>query len=88
MKPVTPVLPGVFIPDHQQVIFAKDQSQYKPLPAVLLTDGEVITRWSFSWRERLKILFGGSVWLTIYTFNQPLQPIYLDTASPTPESKG
>jgi hypothetical protein len=86
MKPVSPVIPEM---DLTEVIFAKNQPQYIPLPAVVVDDGtRVITRWQFSWRERLRILFGGSLWLSLLTFGNPLQPIHLDTVSPKLEEEG
>lgn len=58
------------------VVFAKDQPQYLPLPA--LTDGSVVeTRWGLTWRERFRVFIAGHVHLQIVTFGQPLQPIRL-----------
>jgi hypothetical protein len=57
----------------RSVIFAKDQPEYLQLPA--LTNGhQVETQWKFSWRDRLRILWSGRVWLTFLTFGKPLQP--------------
>ena len=81
MKPISPVLPDL---KATEVLFAKDQPQYTPLPAYMALDdmGHVITRWNLDWRERLAVLFGGYVWLTVLTFGRPLQPVMLDTACP------
>lgn len=61
-----------------EIVFAKDQPEYQPLPAVVVQfqGGEVavITRWRLSLRERLRVLFGGSLWLQQMTFGKPLQP--------------
>ena len=59
------------------VVFAKDQPEYLPLPAHRDDDGVVITQWSVSWRERLFILFGHKVKLRMLTFNKPLTPVKL-----------
>lgn len=56
------------------VMFARDQSPYLPLPAYKSEDGEVITCWQLSFVERIKILFSGKMWLRVLTFNYPLQP--------------
>ncbi len=80
MKPVTPVFPGHALPE---VVYAKDQPEYMPLPAYRTHDGMVVTRWKLSVWERLRVLFSGSLWLTILTFNRPLQPIKLDAICPT-----
>jgi hypothetical protein len=80
VKPTSPVIPGMDLPE---VVFAKDQPQYIPLPATIVDGGtRVITRWKLGWRERLRILFTGNLWLSLLTFGNPLQPILLDTESP------
>jgi hypothetical protein len=65
-----------------EIVFAKDQPQYRQLPAVRLDDGTVISRWTLTWRERLRVLWTGSLWLSCLTFNHPLQPTRLETAEP------
>lgn len=64
---------------HQTVIFAKDQPQYQPLPALKIDspEGEVISCWKLSVKERIKIVFTGRVWLSLMSFNKPLTPSYL-----------
>lgn len=71
MKPMSPVHPGQ---PEVEVTIAKDQPQYIPLPAVIVGD-RVVTRWSLTFKERIRILFQGSMWLSILTFGQPLQPL-------------
>ena len=47
-----------------EVVFAKDQPEYEPLPANF--DGRSVeTKWRLSWRERLHILFRGNLYLTL-----------------------
>jgi hypothetical protein len=81
MKPVSPV---AYDPETRwgisEIVFAKDQPEYIPLPALKFSDGLVVTRWKLSWKERLHILLGGSVFLGLLTFNNPLQPIMLSTS--------
>lgn len=60
------------------VIFAKDQPQYLPLPAKRSEDGTVVTHWKGSIFERVKFLFTGTVKLTMLTFNLPLQPARIE----------
>jgi hypothetical protein len=76
---MTPVIPGLVLPE---ITFAKDQPQYRPLPAYRSEDGYVVTRWSLTWRERLNILFSGNLWLSVLTYNRPLQPVKLSTVAP------
>lgn len=56
------------------VVFAKDQPQYLPLPAYRADNGEVISCWRLTWRDCLKLLFTRRLWLRQLTFNTPLQP--------------
>lgn len=84
MLPQSPVLPkqnGMLI-RHSEVIYAKDQPEYISLPAIKTLDGEVITRWQLTWKERIKVLFSGNIWLSLLTFNQNLQPIKLHVDEP------
>lgn len=63
----------------QNVVFAKDQPEYQPLPALKLDtpEGEVISCWKLSFKERVKILFTGRIWLSLMSFNKLLTPSYL-----------
>jgi len=61
------------------ITYAKDQPEYRALPARKNNDGEILTCWSPSIRERIKILFTGKIWVSVLTFNKPLQPIKIST---------
>jgi hypothetical protein len=67
------------------IVFAKDQPQYLPLPAYLSNDheGRVTSCWALSVRERLRLLFTGRVWLTVWTFQARLQPQRLGVDRPS-----
>ncbi len=78
-KPATPVIPGH---NFAEVNFAANQPQYTPLPAIVTPGGEVITRWQLSDEERQRVTQTGELWLTMMTFNQPLQPVYLTGLAP------
>jgi hypothetical protein len=56
--------------------YATDQPEYLPLPAHRSADlvGQVTSCWALTWRERLSVLLRGRVFLSVWTFNQPLQP--------------
>ena len=84
MTPTSPVIKGQ---EDREVIYAKDQPEYLPLPAIRTSDGLVITRWKLTWRERWQVLWGGSLWLELLTFNKPLQPIRLSTVPPVLEEE-
>lgn len=79
MKPVSPVLRKAC---HQEVTYGADQPEYLPLPAVRDEDGRVTTRWRMTWRERLRVLLTGELYLQILTFNSPLQPVKVTTCEP------
>ena len=58
----------------QNVVFAEHQSEYQPLPAHRALEGRCTFCWRLSFKERIKVLFGGAVWHEVLTFNRPLQP--------------
>lgn len=71
----------VYFKEHN-VIFAKNQKEYIPLPAfkqINSPKGEVVFCHSFSLMERIKILFVGKLWSTVMTFNKDLQPLFMST---------
>ncbi len=58
------------------VVFAKDQPQYLQLPAhVDRVNGVVTSCWKLTWKERLKVLITGKMFISQLTFNKALQPI-------------
>ena len=63
------------------VTFAKDQSEYQPLPAFKsdTQQGEVVSCWQLSLKERLRLLFTGKLWVSLLTFNKPLTPSFFTT---------
>jgi len=62
---------------EQNIVIAKDQPEYIPLPALVDENGNVVTCWKLSTDEIEKISKTGELWLQVMTFNQPLQPLYL-----------
>ena len=79
MTPSSPIVPGVNLPE---VVYAKDQPEYLPLPVYRMDDGTVLSRWHMTWRERLRVLLFGDVYLWQLTFNVPLQPVKLQVNPP------
>ena len=61
--------------EQSNVVYAKDQPEYLPLPAYRQDDGLVITCWKLNFFERLKILFYGKFYIQLLTFGNKLQPI-------------
>jgi hypothetical protein len=66
---------------EQNITFAADQTEYQPLPAFLGStfEGQAITCWGLTWRERIRLLFTGRLWLQMLTFHRPLTPVFLTT---------
>lgn len=61
---------------ESNVIIAKDQPEYRPLPSNYANDdyGTVTFCWRLTWRERLRLLVTGKLWHQVLTFKKPLQP--------------
>ena len=64
------------------VTYAENQSEYHQIPVFKKEDGEIICCWELSFKERLKVLFGGKIWHRILTFNHKLQPQLLEVDKP------
>lgn len=80
MKPISPVLRGL---EQHEVKCAEHQDEYETLPLLPIDGGQrVLSRWHLSWRERLVVLFNGSIYLHIFTFNNPVQPVLLEVDEP------
>ncbi len=59
----------------QNTVYAETQPEYISLPAYKESDGCVTCCWKLTIRERFKMLFTGKPWVSLLTFNRPLQPI-------------
>lgn len=67
----------------QNTVYAKDQPEYLPLPAYRTPDVEEVTAcWGMSWRERIRVLLTGRVYVTLLTFGKPLTPSIVSTEPP------
>lgn len=62
--------------EGQNVVFAKDQPAYKPLPARIISD-DVISCWELTDSEIEAIKETKCIWVASKTFGQPLQPLYI-----------
>lgn len=64
-------------------VYAAAQPQYRPLPAHKTPEGIVISCWKLSSEELLRLVSeDGIIWVTMLTFNKPLQPIRLSVDKP------
>ncbi len=83
MKPATPVIPGL---ERMEILYAKDQPEYLPLPAIPRPDGNgIITRWELTWRERWQIWWTGNLYIEVLTFGGRLQPMKPSVTNPLEE---
>ena len=80
MTPIDPM-----IEELELRVYAKDQPEYLPLPSRADANGTVVTCWKLTWRERLTVLLRGTFYLTLMTFNKPLQPIRCSIDKPEVE---
>ena len=66
---------------EQNCVIAKNQSQYTPLPAhrVDESEGRVIFCMGLSFKERLRILVFGKLWVSLMMFGMPLTPSHFTT---------
>lgn len=62
---------------EQNVVFAKDQPEYLPLPAFLNSDGVVTSCWELSEDEIKEIISSRKIWVCQKIFDRVLQPIIL-----------
>ena len=66
-------------------VFGANQEEYLDLPGYINPEdpfGQLITCWQLSIKERLKLLFTGTLWLSQLTFNRSMQPQRPDINSP------
>lgn len=75
MKPVE-VNPPDSVPGRA-VVLGREQPEYQALAAWRLDDelGTIVTRWQLTPEDRAAIAAGADVYITLLTFDQPLQPI-------------
>lgn len=71
-------------------VYAEDQPEYNPFPVFRKDNdvGELVACWKLSFWERLRILFRGHIWHSIWAFGDPLQPQRLTTRKSEVITKG
>lgn len=75
--------------DGANVIMGKDQPEYMPLPAHKAPDGTVTSCWKLTPEELKQVQETSVIWLSMLTFNQPMQPVLLLAENPlNNENKG
>lgn len=64
------------------VVFAKDQPEYQPLPACATSEGMVVSCWKLSPEELAELQKTGVLWIKQLSFRQPLQPLLPQVENP------
>ena len=79
MKPISPVIKGL---EQVEVVFAKDQKEYLPLPALVLSGPEkpVISRWALDEEERKLVAAGADILLAQWIFEDRYHPVLLEVS--------
>ncbi len=76
MTPISPVLAPEWVA-HEKT-YAEKSSVYTPLPVIRNSTGVVLSRWHLTDKERKAIANGADVFLSVWTFLQPLQPLRIE----------
>ena len=63
--------------ESMEIVYAKDQPEYKPLRTLKAPDGRVFSRWSLTDEQRVEVAAGADIFVQVLTFNEPLQPLSL-----------
>jgi len=73
--------------EEHNCVYAENQPEYLPLPVYKTPEGMVISCWGLTFKERLRVLFTGKIWWSVFTFNKPLQPQLPFAKSPFAKEK-
>ena len=63
---------------EETCVYAENQPEYLSLPTHKTDDGTVTSCYQPTFWERIRILFGAKIWVSLMTFNKPLQPQRVD----------
>jgi hypothetical protein len=79
MKPISPVIPGY---ENIEIIFAKNQAEYMPLPALRLHGDTtpILSRWRLDDEDRKRIAAGADILLTQHIFTDLFHPIQMEVS--------
>jgi type II secretory pathway predicted ATPase ExeA len=78
-RPVSPVVPGK---DLHEIVLAEDQPEYENMPVVFTEPGVNLSRWELTTEERDFVAKNGYIYLSIWTFGQPQQPVLIEAKEP------
>jgi hypothetical protein len=81
---------GVVPHGWRRAVVAENQPEYRPMPALIgyhYVEKPHLSCWKLTWRERLKVLLRGELWVCHLTFDGPIRsepqsPLMLDVERP------
>lgn len=79
MLPISPVIPGQDLPE---VIIAKDQPEYMPLPVVFFQDGTILSRWHMNQAERTAVAVTGELFINLLLFGRKMPDVNFQIDKP------
>ena len=65
--------------EGHNIVYAENQPEYNPLPAFKDENGTIVTCWELTNEDFERIVETRRIYLSVMTFNNPLQPVYLTT---------
>lgn len=69
MDPIPVDITRVLLPaGSKEILYAKDQPEYRPLPSVRTPAGRVVTEWMPTEEEKAALLAGHPITLVMHTF--------------------
>lgn len=76
MQPVDPCVDPRLVPEGSMPhLVGQKQAQFVTLPAIITPGHVVITRWELTDEERVALIAGADIFLTIW--GTPIRPVYL-----------
>lgn len=77
MEIVDPRVNPALVPDGSKaIVIAEHQAEYQDLPSIRTPDGQVITRWSLNDEERLRVLAGEDIFVTLLSHGA-INPLFV-----------
>lgn len=78
MEIVDPRVDPALVPEGSKaVVIAEHQDAYRDLPSIRTPAGQVITRWKLSELERVMVMGGEDIFVTILSPG-PIQPLFVN----------
>lgn len=80
MKSISPVVEQY---KNSEIKIAEHQNEYETVIALPINNGQqLMMRFELSDEEKSQVQEHGCIWLTVMNFNQPMQPVMIETKPP------